>query len=98
MPGAIVTKRGRNESKGQSISSMNVQRPESCIDSNQAGNESTLVKDDKSYLIDSSVLKERLYLHDGYYTSHGDTFKDVCSAIGIDKAQWRMRRRCAAPA
>lgn len=90
VPGAIVTKRGRNESKEQSISSMNVKRPDSFTDSTQVGNESTLVKDDTSYLVDSTVMKARLYLHDGYYTSHGDTFKDVCSAIGIDKAQWRM--------
>ena len=35
-------------------------------------------------------MKERLYMHDGFYTSHGDTFKDVCSGIGLDKAQWKM--------
>ena len=60
--------KGRSPVTGQSISSMNVQRPDPFTDSVQIGDESTLVKDDKSYLVDSTVMKERLYSHDGFYT------------------------------
>lgn len=40
-------------------------------------------------LIDPDVVKTNLTSYDGYYTVAGDTFKDVCRNVGLDKAQWK---------
>ena len=90
-PGPLAVKRGRGEQRAiEDVSSRYVKYPDSYSGFNTPDDESTLIKDDIVYTIDTEIMKQRLYEHDGYYTSHGDTFKDVCRATGLDKAQWQM--------
>ena len=89
-PGPIAIKTGRGEQRAIANASKMVRNPDSHSGFNTPDDESTLVIDDVAYTIDTETMKQRLYEHDGYYTSHGDTFKDVCSGIGLDKAQWKM--------
>ena len=44
----------------------------------------------QNYLIDNEICKQRLIDHDYYYTVSGDSFKDVCRATNLNKAQWPM--------
>ena len=41
-------------------------------------------------MIDPDIVEQRLAMHDSYYqyTNDGDTFKDVCIAVKLDKALW----------
>jgi hypothetical protein len=64
--------------------------PESFMNSESKGGDSFKIIDDIPYLIDPVICKERLIEHDYYYTAHDDTFKDVCAATKLDKAQWPM--------
>jgi hypothetical protein len=95
-PGPLSIKRSHpllqlsDESTTSTTTSMHVRRPESFMNSEVFGDESTILVGETSYMIDSDIVKQRLSLHDHYYTSHGDTFKDVCIATKLDKAQWPM--------
>lgn len=44
-------------------------------------------------LINADKMKSDLGEYDGYYTVAGDTFKDVCRNVGLDKAQWKAYYR-----
>ena len=89
-PGRKIVKRANGVRR--KVEQPSKRRPESYetgpVDS--GGDSRFIIMDEKSVLIDSDLCKIRLKEHDGYYTSHGDTFKDVCRAIGLNKAQWRM--------
>ena len=65
-------------------------RPESYGNSESQGGESFVLVDDINYLIDNEICKQRLIDHDYYYTVSGDSFKDVCRATNLNKAQWPM--------
>ena len=67
-----------------------VRRPDSfqCI---AAGTENSYIEvDGVRHLVDPSLCNELLAQHDCYYTSHDDTFKDVCKAVRLNPAQWPM--------
>jgi hypothetical protein len=66
-------------------------RPESYdVAPNSGGDPRYIMDGTTSILIDAELCKVRMQDHDGYYTSHGDTFKAVCRSVGLDKAQWQM--------
>ena len=78
------------EQRPETKQSMHVSTPDSFMNDEQLGGESFATIDDVCYLTDAAVCKARLGMHDAYYTSHGDTFKDVCVATKLDKSQWPM--------
>ena len=40
-------------------------------------------------LINAETMNDKLKEYDGYYTVAGDTFKEVCRQVGLDRAQWK---------
>jgi hypothetical protein len=88
-PHALI-KRSKGEKAKATHVSDEAGIPDPFADFQQLEADSWLIKDDIKHLVNPEAMKERLYMHDGFYTSHGDTFKDVCSGIGLDKAQWKM--------
>ena len=63
-------------------------RPESFMNDIDNIEEQYVSHESKQILVDSTIVDQRLAVHDRYYTHDNDTFKDVCIAVKVDKALW----------
>eukprot|EP01043_Picozoa_sp_COSAG02_P038053 COSAG02_NODE_2904_length_7775_cov_45.519802_3_plen_295_part_00 len=90
-PQVTKTSHPKSSSSSSNVSTNNAQasnRPEPY--GHSGGDSSLREKDGTFYVVDSSICEQYLAEHDAYYTSHDDSFKDVCAATRLHKSQWPL--------